>query len=250
MVVDRMSRDRPLCDGYWASRARPLEQIDVPALICGSFSDHNLHSRGSFEGFRRTGSRHAWLYTHRGPKWATYYSADGLAVQAQFFDHFLAGRDTGILQRAPVRIEVREDRDTITAVRGDTAWPPTGTVWYTLHLDSRTATLAPEPPGAVGTSRFDTRRGCASFTHRFDRDTEVVGPMLLSVAVSARGADDLSLFAGVRKFSGGAEVLSRVRTVSPATWSATRHYWRRTAGPIRSARCPICRFIPTPAPSR
>ncbi|MEP6560306.1 MAG: CocE/NonD family hydrolase [Nakamurella sp.] len=207
MVVDRMSRDRPLYDEYWAARARPLEQIDVPALICGSFSDHNLHSVGSFEGFRRIGSQHAWLYTHRGPKWATYYSADGLAVQAQFFDHFLAGQDTGILQRAPVRIEVRADRDTITAVRADTAWPPTGTVWHTLHLDSRTGTLAAQSPGVGGGWRFDTRRGCASFTHRFDSDTEVVGSMLLSVAISVRGADDLSLFAGVRKFTGGAEVL-------------------------------------------
>lgn len=207
MVVDRMSRVRPLYDEYWAARARPLEQIQVPALICGSFSDHNLHSWGSFEGFRRIGSQHAWLYTHRGPKWATYYSADALAVQAQFFDHFLAGQDTGILQRPPVRIEVRQDRDTITAVRTDSTWPPTGTVWEAVHLDSRTGVLRPEPPDTDGSCEFDTRRGCASFTHRFDCDTEIVGSMLLSVAVSVHGADDLSLFAGVRKFSAGKEVL-------------------------------------------
>jgi predicted acyl esterase len=33
-----------------------IEAITVPMLVCGSFSDHNLQSRGSFELFRRAGS--------------------------------------------------------------------------------------------------------------------------------------------------------------------------------------------------
>src|SRR6478735_10715009 len=91
------ARDRPLVDRWWSDRNRAIEQIDVPALICGSFSDHNLHTPGSFEGFRRIASTHKWLYTHRGPKWSTYYSPAALAAQARFFDHFLQGEENGIL---------------------------------------------------------------------------------------------------------------------------------------------------------
>ena len=63
------------------ARRPALSQIQVPALICGSFSDHNLHSRGSFNGFMRIGSTQRWLYTHRTGKWAAYYSQDGLAFR-------------------------------------------------------------------------------------------------------------------------------------------------------------------------
>ena len=46
----------PEWDDFWAARTPALERIEVPALICASFSDQGLHSRGSFEAFRRIGS--------------------------------------------------------------------------------------------------------------------------------------------------------------------------------------------------
>lgn len=53
-------------DQWWADRCAEVEAIEVAALVCGSFSDHNLHSRGSFEGFRRIGSTRKWLHTTAG----------------------------------------------------------------------------------------------------------------------------------------------------------------------------------------
>ena len=205
-TVDREAKTRPLFDQWWAARNRPLENIDVPALVCGSFSDQGLHSRGSFEGFRRISSPHKWLYTHRSPKWAAYYSTDVLALQEKFFDHFLRGADNGMLDVPRVRVEVREDRDTITSTRGASTWPLPNTQWHILHLDAAEGTLNPTPPAAAATITFDSRKRPATFTYRFDKDTEVVGPMVLTVPVSVVGADDLSLFAGVRKFRGGREV--------------------------------------------
>lgn len=74
----REQKRRPRRDEWWAARDRDLAAITTPALICGSFSDHDLHSRGSFDGFRRIASDRKWLYTHRGPKWATtFYSTTG-----------------------------------------------------------------------------------------------------------------------------------------------------------------------------
>ena len=61
------AHDRPLFDGWYASRNRGIEAIEVPALVCGSFSDHNLHTRGSFEGFRRIDSPRSGSTPTAGP---------------------------------------------------------------------------------------------------------------------------------------------------------------------------------------
>ena len=44
-------------DAYWASKRPILENIEAPALICASWSDHGLHTRGSIEAFERISSR-------------------------------------------------------------------------------------------------------------------------------------------------------------------------------------------------
>ena len=63
VTVRAEQRARPLFDDWWRRLDRDLESIEVPALVCGSFSDHNLHSAGSLRGFLRIGSEHKWLYT-------------------------------------------------------------------------------------------------------------------------------------------------------------------------------------------
>jgi predicted acyl esterase len=201
---------RPLRDDWWDERDRDLESITAPALVCASFSDHDLHSRGTFNGFRRINSEHKWLYTHRGPKWATFYSPQGHAVQAQFFDHFLRNEDTGILGRPPVRVEIREDTDTITAIREVAQWPPEHTRWTTLHLASGTApatgVLNATPSSTAGTVHIGGRGRPATFVYRFDRETEIVGPMSLHLPIELPRGGDVSVYATVRKFRDGREV--------------------------------------------
>ena len=68
-----------------------LERITVPVLVCASWTDKGLHSRGSFEVFRRAASKDKWLYNHGGNKWDRFYSENGLAYQKKFFDYFLKG---------------------------------------------------------------------------------------------------------------------------------------------------------------
>lgn len=197
------ARRRPLVDPWWIAKNPAVERIDVPALVCGSFSDHNLHSAGSFDGFRRLSSAPAWLYTHRGPKWATYYSDDALEMQTRFFDQFLRDRDTGIVREPPVRLEIREDRTIIARVTTETRWPPAGIRWRALH-GRPDGTLGDEPESGVVT--FGVRRGRARFCHRFAADTDVVGPMTVVLHLSIDRGDDLSVFAAARKVRDGREV--------------------------------------------
>ena len=206
--VDDLRREqlaRPLRDEWWASHAPALERIEVPALICGSFSDQGLHSGGSFRAFESISSPQRWLYTHRGGKWAVYYSPEALAVQQRFFDHFLKGEDNGMNELPPARLEVRESRQEISSVREEAAWPLPGTDWTPLHLhpDGSLREAAAEAPGWV---RFDTRNGRASFSWLVPAELELVGSMNLRLHLEAEGSDDVNLFAGVRKLRDGCEV--------------------------------------------
>ena len=194
----------PLRDSWWAARSPALEQIDVPLLVCGSYSDHSLHSRGSFEGFRRAGSAHKWLYTHRAPKWSTYYGPKALAAQTKFFDHFLRGEDTGILQTPTVRLEVRAERSTVAAIHTDTSWPPTQARREVLHLNADSGQLTTTPPAQA--SSQEVPRDGVRFTWRIGEQTDLVGPMRLKIHIRAE-REDLTLFAGIRKFSAGREVV-------------------------------------------
>jgi predicted acyl esterase len=193
----------PEWDDFWAARVPVLERIEVPALICGSFSDQGLHSRGSFEAFRRIGSAHRFLYTHRGGKWSTYYSPEALALQARFFDCFLKGEDNGMRESAPVRLEVRARGDQVHAVREAQAWPPPDVRWAALHLAP--GELQRTPVGARSTVRFAVPDGGTRFLLRMDRDVELVGPMKLRLHVELAGATDAHLFVAVSKVEAGSD---------------------------------------------
>jgi predicted acyl esterase len=202
--AEQLARPRP--DAWWEARTPKLEDIDVPVLVCGSFSDHNLHTRGSFEGFRRVSSKDKWLYTHRNGKWVEFYSEAARTMQARFFDFFLKGEATGMRDVPPVRLEVRDVGHVVHEVRAEREWPLARTRWTQLHLHADGA-LRAAAPAASGEVAYDTAGGCASFAFRFDADTELTGPMKLRLHVEARGADDLYLFAGVRKIRDGREVV-------------------------------------------
>jgi predicted acyl esterase len=194
----------PQWDDYWAARVPELERIDVPALICASFSDQGLHSRGCFEAFRRIGSEHRFLYTHRGGKWSTYYSPEALALQTRFFDCFLKGEDNGMRDAARVRLEIRARRDERHAVREESAWPIPGARWSRLHLAP--GELRSKPPDTSTTVRFRTPKGGANFALWVPEDMVLAGPMKLRVHVELIGATDAHLFAVVRKRTGEQDV--------------------------------------------
>jgi putative CocE/NonD family hydrolase len=182
-------RRRPLRDDWWRALVPALADISVPALICGSFSDNNLHGRGSFRGWERVSSTDRFLYTHRGGKWATFYSPEARAAQLTFFDRYLRGRD--VPAPPPVRLEVRERRDVIASVRAEDSWPLDRTDWRPLYLTA--VGLAAAPPPAAGHITFGLRSRGACWEWTATADTEITGPMALRLWVEARGADDVPL---------------------------------------------------------
>ena len=200
--IAHMQEDHPLRDDIWRSVVPDLSAITVPMLVCGSFSDNNLHSRGAMRAFTRSSSTHARLYTHRGGKWATFYSEAALAAQLKFFREVLDG---GPASRS-VRLEVREDRDTVTSVREEAEWPLARTRWRPLYLGGHLAEaggLTAEQPQTAGHITFETHSRAAAFSWTMPEDIELTGPMAARLWVQLDDCDDANLFVGVEKWRDG-----------------------------------------------
>lgn len=198
----------PLDDAYWASKRPILENIEVPALVCASWSDHGLHTRGSIEGFARISSRQKWLFTHGRKKWETFYGEEALAWQKRFLDHFLRGVDNGMEQVPKVRLEVRKAFYQ-QEVRSEKSWPLPSVEAALLYLCANTSSLQQEWAVSEGKMQYraTSRNGKAVFSCRFERAVELVGSMGLKLWVSTSEGDDLDLFVVLRKLdSAGNEI--------------------------------------------
>lgn len=198
---------RPLRDEWYQSLTPDLQRITVPALVCGSFSDHCLHTRGSFRVFEEISSQYKWLYTHRGGKWAVYYSAEALAFQRKFFDYFLKGEENGMLDVSPVRLEVRDTGNVIHAVKMERHFPLPQTQWTPLYLNGATDQLSEAAQEHAQRNSFDLAKGKAVFEWVIPRDMEVIGPTALKLYIEVQDAPDAHIFAGIRKIRNGKQVV-------------------------------------------
>lgn len=175
----------PLYDEYWAAKCPPLRNIVTPMLLCASFSDHELHTFGSFRAYEHASSTQKWLYTHRSGKWTEFYKTESLDLQKKFMDHFLKGDATDLPDLPRVRIEVRSSKDVVHEVRWEKSWPPENTEYTPLFL--RNDGLSRESRAEAEELSYDGASGRAEFDFAFLHDTEVTGYMTLRLWVEVRG---------------------------------------------------------------
>ena len=75
-----------------------------------------------------------------------------------FFDCFLKDdTENGYLDRAPIRLEVRSERDVIHEVRGEREWPLARTVYKKLYLRARGEHLSEDPDPQASEIRYDAQ---------------------------------------------------------------------------------------------
>ena len=190
----------PFDDAFWAYKNPALSNISVPTYVCASWSDQGLHGRGTLEGWRKIGSAEKWLQVHGRQKWAEYYKPENVARQRMFLDHYLLGKDTGIADRPPVEIEVRE-RAFVGEVRAEQEWPLARTVPTPLYLDAQGGELLDVAPSSRTEIRYaPAEGGKAIFDKTFDADTEITGYMNLKLFVEADGSDDMDMFVAIQKY--------------------------------------------------
>lgn len=174
----------PFYDDYWRNKAANLKEITVPMLVCASFSDHELHTMGSFRAYEQASSARKWVYTHRGGKWTTFYAPEVQALTKDFMDHFLKGADNQFSQLPPVRLEVRSSQTEIHEVRWEQDWPLPQTVYTPLYLSERG--LAPDKPPEHAEITHAAKDGVSTFDYVFAKDTELTGYMKLRLHVEVR----------------------------------------------------------------
>lgn len=198
------TRESQFFDDYWKSKVAVFENIDVPAFVVASWSDHGVHTRGTLEAYKRISSREKWLEIHGGKKWGYYYEPQSIARQTAFFDHFLKGEQTQLAEWPPVRLHVR-DRTGVAAQKPAAQWPVENTEYRRLYLDATNTSMAEHPPTAPGAAKYDSLDDGqeVQFDYRFEEDVELVGHMKLRLHVSTSEADDMDIFVTVEKLERG-----------------------------------------------
>jgi uncharacterized protein len=190
----------PLDDEYWASKRPDLRRITVSALVCGSWSDHGLHGRGSFVGFEEIRSERKWLFTHGRRKLETFYSEEAVAAQTAFFAHSLKEQPEATAKTPAVRLEVRRGYYK-GDLRSESAWPLRNTHAQRFYLSPSSHELVDQLPQDVSVAEYESTKksGKAVFSFTFGEDTEITGSMALRLWVSSLDSDDLDLFVTVHK---------------------------------------------------
>jgi len=206
-IATNYLENHPFYDDFWKAKAAKLEEITVPMLVCASFSDHGLHTMGSFRAFEKAKSKFKWVYTHRTGKWVSYYSPEVQKITKDFMDCFLKDdTSSGFLDTPPVRLEVRSSLDEVHEVRHENEWPIARTQYTKLYLGEQPQSLSLEKPEKQTEEEYPAKRGKALFNFKFSEGTELSGYMKLRVWVEARPEKageaspvDMALFVAVNK---------------------------------------------------
>ncbi len=202
-----------------------VENIAVPALVAGTWSTQGLHTRGSFEGYRRLGIAGVprYLTTHGREEWSVSNQDESRDKQRVFLDCFLKDVTEACetLETAPVHIEVMHG-DNLYHDRYVDAWPVPDTEYRRFYLDAATMTLGDNEPLSPAITQYDsdvvviddpeTTNPRLTFSHTFEEPTEIAGYPKLHLIASpdvlmdprARDGDpnsavDMDVFVGLRK---------------------------------------------------
>ncbi len=212
-----MSHD--LDSEYWRMCSARWEKIAVPLYSAGNWTSFALHLRGNTEAFMLAASRHKKLRIHSGTHFHAFYSEEGRMDQLRWFDYWLKGIDTGIMDEPPVKLEIRTGGSKGRyEFRFENEWPIARTHWTKMYLKidrepsgdpNATEGLlvsAPQPQparltysasgGAPGHGSAG-RSGVSFETPPMEKETEITGPIVLAVWVSST-SEDMDIYATLR----------------------------------------------------
>lgn len=206
------------------------DRIQIPALVCASTSDQELHSWDTFDAFTKIATDSKWLISHRRPKWEMFYGPEQQKLQCDFFDRFLKGDAGAFSHQRKVAIDVHDSRLNWQTRRAD-SWPIPGTCLQTFYPCAIDVDLKTDPgPVAefVLTSReLDREKSRCTFEVTFDHDVEVVGHGALYLSVIGAAATRMDFFIGIEKLdSAGNEVFFFSASGGNANGPVTRGWLR------------------------
>ncbi|MCX7135181.1 MAG: CocE/NonD family hydrolase [Proteobacteria bacterium] len=215
---------------YWRLSGARWDQIKVPVYSVGNWGGFSMHLRGNTEAYMNAASKHKKLRIHTGTHFHPFHAEEGRMDQLRWFDHWLKGIDTGIMNEPPVKLEIRTGGSPERyPFRDEKEWPLARTQWTKMYLQ-----IDREPTGALmgvegelvttalkkgskitysasgagkagvasgsslATTHGNTGRSGVSFaTPPLEKDTEVTGPLVMNLWVSST-SEDVDIFVTLR----------------------------------------------------
>lgn len=170
---------------YWErSSNRVLDRIRVPALLMARWSGWPIHLAGAFEAWKGINSTKKMIIMETewitGPKrpWRDHQD-----IILRWYDHWLKGNDTGILDEPPITLLIKGKDE----YRDEREWPLARTKWTKFFLGAD-GELSSTTPAGQSTLAFRNdphlppnkpATGLGFATPVLQKDLEVTGPIVL-----------------------------------------------------------------------
>ena len=177
-----------------------------------------MHLRGNTEAYMCAASKHKKLRIHSGTHYHPFHSEEARVDQLRWFDYWLKGIDTGIMDEPPVKLAIQTggSLDKPYPFRFEDDWPIPRTQWTKMYLridrepsadangiEGALVTKTPEQMGKASYGQSAPSRpgkmprGASFETAPMTEDTEITGPMVLNLWISSTGKD-VDIFATLR----------------------------------------------------
>lgn len=175
---------------YWERSAnRVLDRIEVPALLMARWSGWPIHLAGAFEAWKGITSPKKMIIMET--EWITGPLRpwrDHQDVILRWYDHWLKGVDTGMMDEPPITLLVKGSG----RWRAEHEWPLARTAWTRFHLTGDGG-LTREPGAAESSLGFEndpwirpglTSPGLDFTTPPLAEPLEVTGPIALRLTAT------------------------------------------------------------------
>ena len=187
LIIDILNH--PYDGPYWDVRKVNYEGIKAPGYIGACWGMYGLHLNGAFRSFENLNVPRKMIiappaYLDR-PLYQLQYES------LRWFDHWLKGMDTGIMEEAPIRLFVMGSNDWKEAKE----WPLPETRWTPFFLHENGLLHEHLQHDDEGSDTFNDSpwgRGALEYTTpRLVENTEVIGPIVLNLYASSTDTEVL-----------------------------------------------------------
>jgi uncharacterized protein len=110
------------CDDFWKIRSADFHKIQCPVFSIGILHKTGLHLRGNIRGYEQVRAPKKLMLCHgdfEGDEMAIFNSPEMRLLLLRWYDHWLKGNDTGMMDEPPVNVFVRG----LEQYRRENEWP-------------------------------------------------------------------------------------------------------------------------------
>ncbi|KAF3038119.1 hypothetical protein E8E12_005248 [Didymella heteroderae] len=200
----QMFKEHPLANEWWNDKRPNMKNINIPTYITGTWTN-TMHGMGAIRAWLEVDSKDKWLRWHPWQEWADLWGNPQARDELfSFFDHYLRGVENDWLSTPRVRMAVlrfgnKEPQSYENIVEDD--FPLSRTKYKKLFLaDGERLSFEPPTGASKQSATYSSADGGGlSFTHRFDKDTTLVGMPKAVLWMSCDDHDDMDVYVLIEK---------------------------------------------------